>query len=241
MSEKFLDWSVFGRSRLSLGDAAKAYHDAGFDVVANGPKGKGALHYDSVSFAPIPTFPEFWRLNKDANIGLLTGREFWVLDVDGKRGATSLAWLEEVLEHKFTGLSIFSGRGAHLYFKTPKTYLGGLHQIPSTVSLLPGIDVRGVSGQIIAPPSVHANGRHYEVRSGSGPEITPVALFRLVQNAEPIVLKPKHALPPALQCLDAESAARASRGSSGPVQVPTETPSIPTKTPLLYPSLVDDL
>jgi hypothetical protein len=35
------------------------------------------------------------------------------------------------------------------------------HDVPNRTNVLPGIDVRGDGGFVVAPPSAHASGREY--------------------------------------------------------------------------------
>ena len=48
--------------------------------------------------------------------------------------------------------------------------------VPGLVRVVPGVDVRGDGGYVVAPPSVHASGRRYTWHAGRGPhQISPVA------------------------------------------------------------------
>ena len=48
------------------------------------------------------------------------------------------------------------GGGNHHYFKHP----GGV--IPNKVAILPGLDLKGDNGFVVAPPSIHASGGVYD-------------------------------------------------------------------------------
>jgi len=93
----------------------------------------------------------------NANIGLPTGEQngFFVIDIDAKSGGLeSLKSLQlpDTAARVNTG-----GGGVHVYFKYPK----GMH-VKTRAGLLPGIDVRGRGGYVVAPPSVHESGGTYE-------------------------------------------------------------------------------
>ena len=106
---------------------------------------------DSVSY--------WWRSRPDANIGLATGTVV-VIDTDPRHGGDrALAELENKHAklpptwHVATG-----GGGQHIYFAAPPRRA----PIKNSVGQLgPGIDVRGLGGYVIAPPSRHISGQQY--------------------------------------------------------------------------------
>jgi hypothetical protein len=51
--------------------------------------------------------------------------------------------------------AVTGSRGRHFYFQHPGV------AVPNMVGLLPGIDVRGDGGLVVAPPSIHVSGNHY--------------------------------------------------------------------------------
>jgi hypothetical protein len=59
--------------------------------------------------------------------------------------------------------SATGGGGRHLYYVHPCPAMA------NRVALLPGVDLRGDGGCIVAPPSVHPNGRRYAWVTGRGP------------------------------------------------------------------------
>jgi hypothetical protein len=116
----------------------------------------------------------------DANVGIVTGMisGLVVLDIDpNKGGDTSLAQLERAhgpLPH--TVEAITGGGGRHVYFAHP----GGL--VRNKVGLLPGIDLRGDGGCVVAPPSLHQSGQHYLWLRGHEPgqcNLAPLPLWLL--------------------------------------------------------------
>lgn len=111
-----------------------------------------------------------------ANIGLLTGivSGFWALDIDPRHGGDdSLERLREIhgpIPH--TVQSLTGGGGEHWFFTHP----GAAVTIGNSVeALAPGLDVRGDGGYVVAPPSLHENGRLYAWEGSSGPDEVPLA------------------------------------------------------------------
>jgi Bifunctional DNA primase/polymerase, N-terminal/Primase C terminal 1 (PriCT-1) len=94
-----------------------------------------------------------------------------VIDVDPRHGGNdSLAELER--RHgplPDTPRVLTGGGGVHLYFAVEQL-------IGNRVGLAPGIDLRGDGGFVVAPPSLHASGRHYLWELGASPDDVPVAL-----------------------------------------------------------------
>ncbi len=103
---------------------------------------------------------DWWRRWPRANVGIVTGATtgIVVLDVDPRHGGEKS--LEELLRTygpiPTTWMCHTGGGGRHFYFKHP----GGTFR--NKPSLLPGIDLRGDGGYIVAPPSLHATGQTYE-------------------------------------------------------------------------------
>ena len=106
----------------------------------------------------------WWKKWPDANIGLATGSisgGIIVIDIDidedkGIFGDESLReWEREHGELPETWRSITGRGGYHYFYRSDET-------IKNTTNLYSGIDVRGEGGYVIAPPSVHQNGREYE-------------------------------------------------------------------------------
>lgn len=125
---------------------------------------------------------------KGCGIGIVTGRwngrTLFVLDIDdreGKSGSDTLHDLERQHGPLPDTLSTQTGSGGrHLYFVTDET-------IPNSASLLgPGIDIRGHGGQVLAPPTIHPNGKPYEwmIDSPKQPAEAPAWLVTLLQRQQ---------------------------------------------------------
>ena len=103
----------------------------------------------------------------DANVGIVTGvvSGLVVVDVDLKHGGEqSLVRIER--EHGPLPATVEArtgGGGRHLYFTHP----GG--HVHNKVGLVPGIDLRGDGGIVVAPPSIHPSGARYVWKPGHAP------------------------------------------------------------------------
>ncbi len=107
---------------------------------------------------------EWWCRYPDSNIGIATGRPsggIVVIDLDedeekDKHGYEVLKeWQQAHGELPETWTSI-TGRGGYHFFFRDSAYN------PCKTDLYHGVDIRGDGGYIVAPPSIHPNGRCYE-------------------------------------------------------------------------------
>ena len=115
-----------------------------------------------------------WSKHPDFNVGIATGAVcgIFVIDIDPRHGGDeTLADLES--EHgklPDTVEALTGGGGRHIYFKHP----GG--RVPCGEGKLgAGVDVKGDGGYVVAPPSVHPNGKAYEWELSSVPGEVEVA------------------------------------------------------------------
>lgn len=107
---------------------------------------------------------KWWEMWPTSNIGLATGAEFVVLDIDGPHAELQLEAADCELPET---LEVRTGKGRHLYLRGDRS----IRNRTKLINGVPGVDIRGDGGYVVAPPSVHANGRVYEF---SDPD-TPLA------------------------------------------------------------------
>lgn len=90
----------------------------------------------------------------DRNIAIVTGQVsgLVVMDIDTTRGGE----YKPLLEKYHTDMVCKTGKGFHLYYTHPGW------TVTNDVDFLPGVDVRGDGGYVVAPPSTHPNGSKYE-------------------------------------------------------------------------------
>lgn len=111
--------------------------------------------------AQIETWWNHWH---DANIGIATGQKsggVCVIDMDldeeeGKNGIKTLKdWQDSYGKIKPSATVMTGRKGLHYYFKATE-------EVKCRINLLPGVDIRGDGGYVVAPPSIHSNGNQYE-------------------------------------------------------------------------------
>jgi hypothetical protein len=129
---------------------------------------------------------QWWSIHPAANVGIATGDNIIVLDIDPRHcGDRSLAEIErahEVLPASWRAAT--GGGGWHIYFAIPPT------RRYKNKPLAPGIDVRGYGGLVAAPPSLHQSGRNYAWTHGpdsAALAIVPPWLAALLQPPPPIL------------------------------------------------------
>lgn len=107
----------------------------------------------------------WWSQWPAANLGLHVSRaNLVVIDIDPEHNGS----IDDLPLHPDDLLTIIShtgGGGYHLLYRAPIGF-----EISNSNKRLPaGIDVRGVNGYIVAPPSRHTSGRCYRWRPGRAP------------------------------------------------------------------------
>ena len=150
----------------SMYHAAVEYIKLGLAVFPLEPRGKRPLtgHGCNEATTDAAQVKAWWQKWPNANIGIATGKRSGGLvvidlDIDDNKGIdgyhTLLDWEREHGEFPETWQSITGRGGYHLFFKSNKEH-------KNRAGIIEGVDVRGDGGYIVAPPSIHANGRRYE-------------------------------------------------------------------------------
>ena len=149
-----------------LGDAAAACCGRGWAVLPLAQRGKvpaikGGCKSASSDAAQARAW---WAARPADNLGVATGAASGGLvvidlDVDDERGedgmATLRAWEREHGELPETVSAVTGRGGCHLYYRAAAP-------VACSVNAELGVDVRGEGGFVVAPPSLHPNGRRYE-------------------------------------------------------------------------------
>lgn len=160
-------------------EAALLYAKEGLAVFPLKPRTKEPATFNGYKSATTnqEKIMRWWSENPNYNIGIATGSYsggLVVVDLDVKeeKGEDGREvwheWEREHGEFPESWRSITGRGGYHLIYRDAAT-----HKCSS--GLYPGVDVRADGGYIVAPPSIHTNGRTYEWEIGPGDcEIAPV-------------------------------------------------------------------
>ncbi len=125
----------------------------------------------------VDVIEQWWKQHRNANIGIATGHGLLVIDIDPRHGG-SLETLVERFALPDTALVRTGSGGWHLYF----AHSGLLKN--SAGKLGEGIDVRGIGGYVVAPPSLHASGNYYAWANQLNPVPLPENLLAALTALE---------------------------------------------------------
>jgi len=121
---------------------------------------------------------DWWRRWPAANIGIVTGQQsgIVVFDFDPRHGGeTTLRDLnQQVPDVRKTYRVKTGGGGWHLYWQLPAA--GAV----SRAGVMPGLDIRGDGGMVVAPGSIHASGGVYVVQNLAAILPLPPAFLPLI-------------------------------------------------------------
>ena len=133
----------------------------------------------------------WWTKFPDANIGLVTGCEFFAVDADSKE---AMEWCETYLT--FTPWRVVTSNGCHYYYAVDKNL-----DLRNFVGTKAKVDIRGEGGYVVAAGSRHASGTWYTESKIPGipcdsytdlPVLTQADVQRITShNKEPITAAPK--------------------------------------------------
>lgn len=164
---------------------AKHYRDAlGYSVIPVGkdkkPLVKSWLEYQKRR-ATDEELASWWS-EEGAQIGIVTGRisNLSVVDIDQPDGEKLLLGISPDIA---SGIVVLTPRGGkHLYF----AYAEGIR---NRAGAIPGTDLRGEGGYVVAPPSVGMNGKRYDWVDGLPftelPKLPP-KYIEAVESAVPV-------------------------------------------------------
>lgn len=98
------------------------------------------------------------------NMGIITGAasgNIWVLDIDSHNHPQAMKWLQALIDEWNDGIPLRTatqrtgGGGIQIFFLAPEGW------VPPTNKTSKGIDIRGVGGFAMLPPSMHESGVNY--------------------------------------------------------------------------------
>lgn len=177
-------------------DHALAYAALGLNVVPI-PTGckypKGINNWEKLATTDTKRITAYWTKHPAHGIGIATGPNsgVFVVDIDPRDGGDDSL---KALETKYGPLpetveTLTGGGGRHIYFQWPAA--GEIHNSASGV-LGVGIDVRGIDGQVLAPPTIHpTTGTPYvfeivhDLLDGHPIHVAPDWLVELLQTPPP--------------------------------------------------------
>lgn len=138
---------------------------------------------------------QWWTKWPNANIGLLTGFEFYAVDADSEE---AVEWVENNLTP--TPWRVKTKQGLHYYYSVSSEDLG----IRNSVGENAKVDVRGVGGYVVAAGSRHPSGTYYSNDRLAGikadfyndlPELTAIDVEKIKSHNEDMRLAEPRQLP----------------------------------------------
>lgn len=169
-------------------EAALAYLIRGWSVIPVEPRGKRPL-VPWLEFqqrcARENEVQKWFRARPASNVAIVTGvvSGLVVLDIDvGHGGTESLKRLQREHGALPPTIEAVSGSGGrHFYFAHPGAV------VRNRAGVVPGIDLRGDGGCVVAPPSLHPTGKRYKWKTRHVPGDADLAkmppwLLRLVRG-----------------------------------------------------------
>jgi len=141
-------------------DHALNYQEKGFSIIPIKPDKKPYIKWEpfQTRSATPEEIRQWWKQWPNAMIGIITGAisGIFVIDCDS---AEAYRRVQELLPDAFITCIARTPRGYHLYFVYSK-------DIGNAAGIMPGVDIRGEGGYIIAPPSENGNGKAYHWLEG---------------------------------------------------------------------------
>ena len=162
--------------------AAIAYRQRGFSVAPVEPRGKKPLilwqRYQTERADPSE-IQKWFAESPAANVGIVTGAisDVVVADIDTDEARIGLKSIVGDCDLDAVPRSR-TGKGWQLFFKHPGVL------IQNRAGIIPGLDVRGDGGYVVAPPSIHPNGKQYKWEVPLTAELPklPLELFKLISS-----------------------------------------------------------
>jgi len=175
------------RKTMGTIEYAKSYVKQGFSVIPLKPRDKRPAIESWKDYqtrkATEEELEQWFGNGSQVNIGIVTGKisGIAVVDLDSEEA------IQFAKENHFPQTpTVKTGKGRHLYYR----YRNGIRNSQKRDDL-PGIDLRGDGGYVVAPPSTHPSGEKYHWVEGRGLEDIPLADF----PEEILAERPEHKKP----------------------------------------------
>lgn len=166
-------------------ETAMEYRRRSFSVIPIKPRDKRPLiPWEQFQKQPADDaqIEQWGKEFNGANIGIVTGAisGLVVIDLDSAEAKDKLKELFPTFDLTKVPRAR-TGKGWQLFFKHPGV------AVPNRAGVIPGLDVRGDGGYVVAPPSIHPNSKTYkwEVPINSELPKLPVELFNLITSSNP--------------------------------------------------------
>lgn len=170
---------------MTFVEAALSYRERGWGPLPLKPQDKVPQWPWRMFQTQLPSpwvIQRWWALEPESNVGLVTGAVsgLVVVDVDLAKVPDAGGQLAELFGGELppSPLVRTGSGGLHLYFAHPGEKVG------NRAGLLPGVDVRGDGGYVVAPPSIHPDGGAYKWEIEA--PLAPVPAALLTTLAAPI-------------------------------------------------------
>lgn len=159
---------------MSILEAALAYAQMGYSVIPVGIDKRPPILWECYQHqrASPAVIKGWYSIYPDAGVAIVTGviSGIFVVDVDPRHGGDLAPY--GLMPATFTVHT--GGGGWHFYFKGVQ---------PCRTAVVPGVDIKGEGGYVVAPPSGHPSGGKYTIEVDTEPTIPPAWLPRLITRA----------------------------------------------------------
>ncbi len=147
---------------MNMIDSALQYNGRGFSVIPVRPDKSPFIKWEQYQSrqATAEELQDWWTRWPNAMIGVVTGAisGVFVVDCDNEEAYQRI---QELLPDAFITAIAKTPRGYHIYLAMPPG-----QSIGNATGIIPGVDVRGDGGYVIAPPSVNGTGKAYQWLEG---------------------------------------------------------------------------
>lgn len=151
----------------------------GFSIIAlmpNSKKSRGGWKQWQTKKMNEDEIRRHWMKYPNDNIGIVTGKisDLVVYDCDSEEAVKDF---EDFLGGKPDTYIVKTSHGAHYYFRYPKG-----KECRNRAGIIPGLDIRGEGGYVVAAGSIHPDGHRYLEETSiqkAGIAEFPVELFEL--------------------------------------------------------------